>query len=1809
MAITNVNNLEGTTYTLDDFDESKNYQRILFKPGFAVQARELTQLQTALQAQIDKLGQYTFADGDRVLAGKLSVNVAYDYVKLDGPVSGLSDFVGTIITGGSTGVTAEVIHTVAGDSNVQVLTPTPSESNVSETLVDTLYIKYTNSGTDSITKVFATGENIVSSAGKTASVAPNTIPNITGIGSAASISEGVYFIAGNFVYVESETIILDHYINTPNYIVGLRVAETLVSSSDDTSLQDNANNTTNAAAPGGDRYKIDTTLIKQNLPALDESVPGVSDATYIAPVNEYIHLVSIRNGVVIKKDEAPIDTELSDRLERRTKEESGDYVLAPFILDIKEHLNDGVSNNGYLLVGDGGDADKLAIGVDPSVAYIDGRRIEKTASEQLIVDKPRLATDEFLAGDSSITVGYGNYFKLNASAMVGVPDIKDFTTINLKDGGVNGTTVGTCRARDFRFNGTDFELYVFDLVMNAGQDIGTVDAVSDGTFEATLAVAGKRFDAGRTNLVFPLPATAVSSVEDGNNRLDMTMRAYCVGTISGSATDSSGKKLSITPPSGTTLADLNNIIIGDGTNDTQRINVAAGSTLTSIYSADHVNANSTVGLNQYAGGTITVIANIAGTNMSRRTKTLERKRTGGSGGASGVQFTFSTDSTITAGESYSLGVPDVFRLLSVKDQNNNQANDVTDRFILDTGQRDGFYDVSRLILKGGETLKPSHTYYVEFDYYEHGSGDYFSVDSYPDYADIPSYNNISLRDAIDFRPTKNNNGVGFQQGPQTGMPPAFAVGSVPLSHWMPRLDKIFLTKEGEFKVIKGQASRYPVEPENIENALHLYTLRLNPYVFGVHDVIVTPIDNRRYTMRDIGALDQRVKNLEYYTSLSLLERSASEAQILDSNGNQRFKNGFIVDGFFGHNVGDSGNPDYGVSIDKSNGILRPQFDERNINLIKKPGNNGTTTIHNGGVVTLPYTTVTEINQPLSSYAEFVNPYNVISWAGTMVISPESDEWKETDQRPDIIIDDNSQYEQMLALADSDGILGTVWNEWETNWTGVEYLTTSTERITGISQAEGVRLTGVANNTGKKLAKVDKKTQAITNTGTKDSDGIQKYLTGQVDIQSKEVGNFVVETNFIPFMRSRKVYFKAELLKPDTKFYAFFNGVNVTSYCKEESYTEFHDRSEVTTYNGSTSHDNATGGSGGGVLITDASGKVEGSFIIPNTTSLSFKTGTREFKLTDDGTNNDDESTSKVSQNFHAQGLLEIYQRTIINTKVPRIATREVNQSESIRDQAGSRVVHELVEYYDPIAETFVIKTEGGVFTTGIDLFFNKIDPNIPVQVSLREVQNGYPTQRIIPGADAIVYPSYIASQASTTVADFANANASIATPINWDYPVHLKDGTEYAVVIISMSDKYKVYVAETSEFDLTDTTKRITKQPYDGVFFTSANASTWTAEQSKDLKFKLKRASFSSSATLNLINDKVPDKKLGLNPLLFEDNSGSNGAARIKVFHKNHGMYGTGHTVKISGLPGSSLNGVQVSAIQGSAVHTVIDPELDSYYIEIPSETITTSDRGTRAGGTEVYASENQMYDLLRINSASIEFPKAEIEYSMEGRTARSMDAHAGLDNQSVSSIGRVLANKNIEFNVPHLIASEQNEAIDQGTSNRIKTFDLTCSFTSELENLTPIIDLNRTSLFTIQNRINDASANSTEYTTRGTYVPETVGTNTSNTAKYITKQVELQTEGTVLDVYINANKPRHSNIDVYYKTTSDSDADFDALGWTLLTPDETIPTNDNEVYSEVHYENSALQPFSKFQIKIVLRSQSSTNIPTVKDFRAIATT
>ena len=1785
MGITRVKNFNIAPY-FDDFDETKNYHRIQFRPGHAVQARELTQLQTAFQSQLDRFGQYNFKDGSRVVGGKVTVNTELDFIKLTDAsfthssttynttyqANNLSSLIGSTITGtGNSGnqVTALVLNAIAA---------TGSDPN-------TLYIRYLNAGGANKTVEKFVADEVFSNDAGTAIFGKVGASSITpiGQGSQANIEEGAYFIAGTFVYVAAQTLILDKYTNTPSYILGLNVTETFdLDSASDASLNDNAQGTPNFAAPGAHRYKIATSLIKESLTA-----PNTTFSNYIL-------LLKIDNGIIqVETVDKTGGTELSSRLARRTHEESGDYAVRPYTLDIREHLDDEAGNGGFLTASNGGVATKLAVGVEPSVAYVKGFRIENLATKYVAVDKPR---DHVNENQQSVSMQIGNFVKVTKSSIRGMPDIGGnagaYATASLKNSG--GATIGTCRIRGVEeFNNTIFHVFLFDIVMSGSNSFSAVTTITQANasgqdFTATLANTGVRFDTGNNGLVFKLPFSAVKSLLDSTpaDPPRFVTRQRNQGTFSGSGTSAS---LSFNNFGGT-LQSKSDVMISVGNNAPQM--VAPGDITTAVGSTTLTIQNISSSITGAANGVhAQVIFSVQKTSTGLKTKTKQT--------VSNQSFTYSASTG-----NIPLDKSDIKKITAIT----IGGVDKIDAFSLDNGQRDNFYDEGKLIPI--ESIADGTTVVVSFEHYQHGNGDYFTVDSYDagEYETIPSFNgikgNVELRDCIDFRPTKASagsfntdtvftSGTGSQNA-DTPKPGSILLADV--SHFLPRIDKLFITREGEFKIVSGVADRNPKSPDDPNDAMVIYTLKFRPYVFDSSDLIPVPFDNKRYTMRDIGSLDKRIKNLEYYTSLSLLEKEAADTQIF-SGSDERLKNGFLVDGFYGHNVANVSHPDYAVSIDKANGILRPKFFEDNVNLIRHAASPGTA-VKNGSIVTLPFGHAEFAKQPYATTSEFVNPYNVFSWGGQVKLSPESDEWKDTEVRPDVILDDEGVYDQLVNMAEESGILGTVWNEWETNWTGTEISSTVTGGDNNINFAVNVNEFGGNNwwdgpRRGRRGVQLGGETTTTATTTTSNQARSGLRTTVVPDTQLKELGSRVVETNFVPFIRSREIFFKAELMKPNTKVFAFFNGSDVTNFCSETGgYKEFSDQTDVVGYASATQHPDSQRG----LLTTDAAGRLEGSFIIPRNSTLKFKTGTREFRLTDSSTNDKSAESTFAEALYHAQGLLEVKENVIQSTKVPRFVTTELSDERVIQETSITRFTTP-VTWVDPLAQTFIVDQVGGLFVTKLDLFVQAKDPNIPLNVSIRSVENGIPTQQIVPGTDVNVYPGSI-----TTSTD-----GSAATTVTFDHPVFLGQDQEYCIVLISQSDEYKVFIAETGGFDLQDSDNRVTKQPYNGVFFTSQNASTWTPEQTKDLKFTLYRANFTStSATLKLTNDSIPPKALKANPFRYVSTSGGN--TIVRVTHPNHGMYGANNKVIIAGQSGT-VNGITAGNM--NATHDIIGAsiELDHYAFQV---TGTATAVGIDGGGSGITATENNQYNLLIPQIQTLEVPGTGIGLSMEGQSGKTVD---GTESAYVKqAIGGILANSNNEFNAPLTIAStinETNQTTDSSAGNKSLVVTATLNGTSTLS---PVIDLNRCSVTTVANRLNDATTNSSAYNSAAngrTYVADTVSSGTSNANRYVTKRVDLNNEADVLDVFINANKPSGANIDLFFKVLeAGSDADFGSLAWTLAPPDSVIITNDSGSYNEVHYTiDPAIGKFGSFAFKIVLRSSNSSNVPTVRDFRAVAAT
>ena len=650
------------------------------------------------------------------------------------------------------------------------------------------------------------------------------------------------------------------------------------------------------------------------------------------------------------------------------------------------------------------------------------------------------------------------------------------------------------------------------------------------------------------------------------------------------------------------------------------------------------------------------------------------------------------------------------------------------------------------------------------------------------------------------------------------------------------------------------------------------------------------------------------------------------------------------------------------------------------------------------------------------------------------------------------------------------------------------------------------------------------------------------------------------------MRSREIFFTASMLKPLTKHYVFFDGADVTAYAKEKAFVEFATRSNIVDHKDATSHPDSSSGT----LETDASGNLAGSIIIPNNSALRFKTGSREFRITDSATNTVSAGTSSAETQYQARGLLESKQSTITSTKVPQISSQELNDARTIVETD----VSEKVEWVDPIAESILITEEGGTFTTSVDIFFqSKNAENIPVRLTIREMENGSPTQRIVPGADKVLAPGSVN----------VSATAATATNFAFDHPVYLEQDHEYAIVLTSQCDDYNVWIAEMGKFDVTNTSFRITKQPYNGVFFTSANASTWTPEQAKDLKFKLNSAVFSTSGEMTLVNDILPVRKLPGNPFTT-----ASGDATVTVNHPNHGLPNNSSKVTFAGA--TAVNNISAANLNGQRTVTVLD--MDSYTFEAGG----SANAAGSGGGTSVTSTENRHMDVMNNYLQNLTLPNTQLRFFATTYSGKSISG-AETPYQAKTEF-EILPGRNVIFAAPRLIANADNESL-QGNN---KGYALRCAFSTTSTNVSPILDLNRSSVVTVQNRINNGSAS------------ETAATGGNNFARYITKTVELADDADVITVFMDVNRPAAANVDLYFRVlTSGAQADMNDTAFTLATPTASIGINDNpSIFEEVQYDIDPLGAnvsFGSMQFKIVLRSTNTSTVPTIKDFRAIAAT
>ena len=190
----------------------------------------------------------------------------------------------------------------------------------------------------------------------------------------------------------------------------------------------------------------------------------------------------------------------------------------------------------------------------------------------------------------------------------------------------------------------------------------------------------------------------------------------------------------------------------------------------------------------------------------------------------------------------------------------------------------------------------------------------------------------------------------------------------------------------------------------------------------------------RSTMKDIGKLENRIDNLEYYVTLSALEQNTTLFNVKDTDGLDRFKNGILVDSFTGHNVGDVYNKDYRVSMDMAAGEARPPFIQKAYKLnLDEADSDPDSYTKRGNLITCRVDSDVEfISQPIASKTVNVNPFSVFTYKGQVELTPTSDFWKDTRMIPTNVNNVNGVYDNLVA---GNNPYGTIYNQWNGNWFG------------------------------------------------------------------------------------------------------------------------------------------------------------------------------------------------------------------------------------------------------------------------------------------------------------------------------------------------------------------------------------------------------------------------------------------------------------------------------------------------------------------------------------------------------------------------------------------------------------------------------------------------------------------------------------------------------------------------------------------------------------------------------------------------------
>ena len=1814
-----------TTPYYDDFDADKNFHRILFRPGRAVQARELTQSQTLLQDQLQKFGDHIFKDGSRVTGAQLfsigegdiaeiakdSANLSSNsassvrHVKLqstfDGTSINVSSFIGNYITTNTANVEL---------ANVKNIYYVHHADGAVDSDPDTLYVSYIRTSGSRFGA--GTGNVIIDIANSTNlqifSTADLSTSNLVGTVTTASadaygkakllgVTDGVFYTNGVFVKNSQQIIAVDKYNANANVSVGFEVQENIIASTADTTLLDPALDSSNYLAPGGDRYKITLNLSKKDLDTANASLPSLT-------TNKYIELVRYKNGSLVKDSNETVYSELGRTLAQRTYDESGDYIV------------EGLRTRLEAL----GNTD-LTLNITGGKAYVKGYEVNKTLHTRVPVNRAR---DTETVTGYDIPTFYGNF--INVTGLGGAAfnsnvseRVELFSSNTVLD---NTTKVAEAYVRNQQYvsgSGTDaiHKLSLFNLkkVSNTGGvniPISLTKSIKGVTDSANCNVASlsitsvESIASVQNNTTF-LRVTNPEFIQVGDEVFGRNVSTQSAIGLGG---EQSERRVFVTAIQGSNVTLSNVSVVSDETSNTytfQRTNISETKFEASVFESSYDSVASINDINydvkrvfksvSFTAGTATINTNdgserfkVAGSDVLKQTHYMVIARTTAGSFDSGEQVdlspagvTFSTSNspgnpdaltidlndgsftgqadilatiditsaarrTKTANSHFklfdeigntstsiirSLGITDLVNVTAIYISNeagvpaSTSNTNVLEYFTVDTGQRDSFYDHATIKLKeSGIGEVNTGGVNVVYNRFQHTGTGHFDANSYPVYEDIPQYTlkndvKIDLRDSVDFRPTRaddetsnvySNTSMTFTQNQIVDSREAEV--DTELTYYLGRIDKLVLDPSGDFRIIEGKSAlNNPPTPLDDAEAMTILKMSLPPYTYQTSNVKIDLVKNRRYTMRDIGGIDHRLTRMEYYTALNLLESDIAGSTFYDDAKIQLFNNGFIVDDFKGHGIGDVLNPDYKCSIDYESRVLHPRFKSNATNTsIVTTGLTDT-----GNTLTVPFDLAVYAGQNVASSITNINPFNVVSFVGHVELKADVTTYADFNTRPQVGINNDGGSDNFEFGVNH---AGSRWNEWLTvaynpdvttnfsyyDTTGKLTSTTSSEEA-GYSGAKTVadeifyfmapediefEIYGYRPNTpvflyldGKNISASLRKFNTSTNT----------YDTGQSSMHILSDANGYVK-GLIKLSESSFQFAAGEhtLLFIDNIFSdRFFTSSAVTNYYSGTPESKkpkevvvvhqgggtpqgpvnhgfFYDspRSQLDVHNELLANDDGGGSPGIATTITQYAAAVNNTYRASDILNRPPDIEGYKWYLV-------------AINNFQNQNGKEYFDPDNLRTQF--LASEEFAEFQSKGLQP------------DPLSQTFFINEQTdpqGIFLAAVDIFFStKASDDLPVTFEIRKTVNGYPSDEIYKFSQVTKNPSDIVIPSDSNIPE--------ATRFTFKKPLFLLPG-EYAMVLKTSSSEYNVFIAEVGKNRL-DTNQTVVSQPYLGSLFKSQNASTWTPEQGKDLCFVLLRAQFDTSGSFT----------------------------------------------------------------------AVIEPKNDA----------------TLLGNFDSYA------DLLRFDVPFDTYTKnTSLRFQLAVKANGSSDLDPYID----------------------IIPGQTNYLNNRKVFSANTDANLKITMSTTDDKFSPTIDLDRARFIFIEHLINATS------NTNVTSFPETLPLGGGASSKYITKKVTLEEgfDANALRVFLAKNLPSGASVKVYYRVQADIDnSDFNDIPFVEMTQVTDIRTAQNisDFYDceykaqNISYtsEEATFDDFRYFQIKIVMFATNTSKVPLIKNLRAIA--